>query len=154
MSAMDKPLVKEVISLPGSDSLLGSTPPAEKQKLLGISKRGNPYLRRLFAQGARAVLQVRDKQEPGLRRWLEQLAGRRHVHVAAIALANEMARISWAVLASQQRYQPSTVDAFAARFPHLQPSDGGLIWIMNPPGLLANNEIAKRSIPALWKPMV
>lgn len=86
-----------------------------KQKLLGISKRGNPYLRRLFVQGARAVLQVRDKQAPGLRRWLEQLAERKHIHVAAIALANKMARISWAVLASEKAYQPPTIDALACK---------------------------------------
>jgi len=41
-----------------------------KQKLLGISKRGNPYLRKLFVQGARAVLQFREKQSSGLRTWL------------------------------------------------------------------------------------
>ncbi|MDR3736470.1 MAG: IS110 family transposase [Acidobacteriaceae bacterium] len=47
-----------------------------KQKLLGISKRGNSYLRRLFIQGARAVLQQRTKQTSGLSTWLEQLAAR------------------------------------------------------------------------------
>src|ERR1700734_1572349 len=45
-----------------------------KQKLLSISKRGNHYLRRLFVSGARAVLQCRDKQPPGLSAWLGQLA--------------------------------------------------------------------------------
>ena len=45
-----------------------------KQKLLGISKRGNSYLRRLFIQGARAVLQHRTKQSSGLSAWLSQLA--------------------------------------------------------------------------------
>jgi transposase len=59
-----------------------------KQRLLGISKRGNPYLRRLFIQGARAVLQMRHKQAPGLSCWLERLSSRKHTHVAAIALAN------------------------------------------------------------------
>jgi transposase len=43
-----------------------------KQKLLGISKRGNSYLRKLFVQGARAVLQQKTKQAPGLKAWLEQ----------------------------------------------------------------------------------
>jgi transposase len=48
-----------------------------KQKLLGIiSKRGNCYLRRLFVQGARAVLQFREKESSGLRAWLAQLASR------------------------------------------------------------------------------
>ena len=46
-----------------------------KQKLLGISKRGNKYLRRLFVQGARSVLQQRHKKAPGLSSWLAQLLG-------------------------------------------------------------------------------
>jgi len=77
-----------------------------KQHLLGISKRGNPYLRRLFVQGARAVLQVRDKQDPALKKWLNGMAERKHNNVAVIALANKLARISWAVLAKEQAYQP------------------------------------------------
>src|SRR4051812_47700414 len=59
-----------------------------KQKLLGIGKRGNVYLRKLFIQGARAVLQFKDKQSPGLRNWLAQLTARTHYNVAAVALAN------------------------------------------------------------------
>src|SRR3982074_309083 len=47
-----------------------------KQKLLGISKGGNKYLRRLFVQGARSVLQQRHKQAPGLSSWLAQLLWR------------------------------------------------------------------------------
>ena len=49
-----------------------------KQKLLGISKRGNRYLRKLFVQCARAVLQQKTKQSPGLKAWLEQLTSRTH----------------------------------------------------------------------------
>src|SRR6266404_2225478 len=70
-----------------------------QQKLLGISKRGNSYLRRLFVQGARAVLQQRTKQSSGLSTWLAQLTSRTHRNVAAVALANKLARIAWAVLA-------------------------------------------------------
>lgn len=77
-----------------------------KQKLLGISKRGNGYLRRLFVQGARAVLQFRDKQSPGLRAWLAQLTSRTHYNVAGVALANKLARIAWAVLAKGEVYRP------------------------------------------------
>ena len=69
---------------------LGLVPKQEstggKQKLLGISKRGNHYLRRLFVSGARAVLQCRDKQSAGLSAWLGQLASRVHTNVAAVAL--------------------------------------------------------------------
>ncbi len=47
-----------------------------KQKLLGIRKRGNRYLRKLFVQCARAVLQQKTKQSPGLKAWLEKLTSR------------------------------------------------------------------------------
>ena len=77
-----------------------------KQKLLGISKRGNSYLRRLFVQGARAVLQQRAKQSSGLSAWLAQLTTRTHSNVAAVALANKLARMAWAVLAKNEPYRP------------------------------------------------
>jgi transposase len=77
-----------------------------KQKLLGISKRGNSYLRRLFVQGARAVLQQSAKQSPGLRAWLVQLTSRTHRNVAGVALANKLARMAWAVLAKNETYRP------------------------------------------------
>jgi len=88
---------------------LGLVPKQEstggKQKLLSISKRGNHYLRRLFVSGARAVLQCRDKQSPGLSAWLGQLASRVHTNIAAVALANKMARVAWAVLAKSEAYR-------------------------------------------------
>ena len=77
-----------------------------KQKLLGISKRGNAYLRRLFIQGARAVLQSREKQSSGLRIWLAQLTSRTHYNVVGVALANKLARMAWAVLAKGEVYRP------------------------------------------------
>ena len=77
-----------------------------KQKLLGISKRGNCYLRRLFVQGARAVLQFREKQSSGLGAWLAQLASRAHYNVVGVALANKLARMAWAVLAKGEVYRP------------------------------------------------
>lgn len=77
-----------------------------KQKLLGISKRGNAYLRRLFIQGARAVLQHSSKQPSALTGWLAQLASRAHPDVVAVALANKLARIAWAVLAKGESYSP------------------------------------------------
>jgi transposase len=76
-----------------------------KQKLLGISKRGNKYLRRLFVQGARSVLQHRHKQAPGLSRWLAQLLARAHQNVVIVALANKMVRMAWAVLYKNERYR-------------------------------------------------
>jgi len=76
-----------------------------KQKLLGISKRGNKYLRRLFIQGARSVLQQRHKQAPGLSEWLAQLLARTHQNVVVVALANKLVRMSWAVLCKNERYR-------------------------------------------------
>jgi transposase len=77
-----------------------------KQKLLGISKRGNGYLRRLFVQGPHAVLQFREKQSSGLSAWLAQLSARGNYNVAGVALANKLARIAWAVLAKGEVYRP------------------------------------------------
>ncbi len=77
-----------------------------KQRLLGISKRGNSYLRRLFAQGARAVMMRRANQAPGLRQWLEKLALCKRHNVAIVALANKLARIAWAVFAGNESYRP------------------------------------------------
>ena len=77
-----------------------------KQSLLGISKRGNPYLRKQLVQGARAVLQKRSCQTSGLSCWLERLVTRKHGNVAVIALANKLARMAWAVLAKGEAYRP------------------------------------------------
>jgi len=52
------------------------------------------------------VLQCRDKQSSGLSAWLGQLASRVHTNVAAVALANKMARIAWALLAKSEVYRP------------------------------------------------
>ena len=73
-----------------------------KQKLLGISKRGNGYLRKLLIQGARIVTRhslIREAPPEDYRtRWLQELAGRRGKMVAAVAQANKTARIAWNVL--------------------------------------------------------
>jgi transposase len=78
-----------------------------KQRLLGISKRGNDYLRRLFVQGARTLMMRRSKHNWGLGPWLEKLVARKHHNVAAIALANKLARTAWAVLAKGELYRPA-----------------------------------------------
>ena len=76
-----------------------------KERLLGICKRGDSYLRTLLIQGARAVLrQIGDKADYRSQ-WLRQLQGRRHANVAAVALANKNARIAWALLAHGETYQ-------------------------------------------------
>jgi transposase len=97
----------------GFSAWLGLTPgeysTGGKQKLLGISKRGNGYLRKLLVHGARAVLQFRDKQSPGLRAWLGQLVLRAHRNVVTIALANKMARMAWALLVKGETYRPPSM---------------------------------------------
>jgi len=85
-----------------------------RQKLLGISKRGNSYLRRLFVQGARAVMQQSTKQSSGLSAWLAQLTSRTHHNVVAVALANKLARMAWAVLAKNEQYRPPVLADVAA----------------------------------------
>src|SRR6266699_489879 len=80
-----------------------------KQKLLGISKRGNKYLRTLFVQGARSVLQQRHKQAPGLSHWLAQLLARAHQNVVIVALANKLVRMAWAVLCKNERYRAAVL---------------------------------------------
>lgn len=74
-----------------------------KVKLLGISKRGDTYLRTLLIHGARSVLH--HAKEPGP--WLEQLKGRRPANVVIVAQAAKTARTIWAVVAKQQDYQRS-----------------------------------------------
>ena len=71
-----------------------------KIRLGHISKRGDPYLRKLFIHGARIVV-TRSKQRP---EWVEALLKRRPVNVVIVALANKMARTAWALLAHGQTY--------------------------------------------------
>jgi len=85
-----------------------------KQKLTGISRRGNKYLRKLFVQGAHAVLLHRTKQDPGLSMWLAKLVSRKPPQVATVALANKMARIAWAVLSKGEAYRPPLAAQAAA----------------------------------------
>lgn len=77
-----------------------------KQNLLGISKRGDSYLRTLLIHGARSVL-YRAMQKLDPRNWAFTVAIRRNKNVAAVALANKSARIIWALLAHNRQYQPN-----------------------------------------------
>jgi transposase len=69
-----------------------------KPRLLGITKRGDTHLRRLFVQGARALWVWKDQRDDPLHAWIRRLAGRMHPHVAICALANKLVRICWALL--------------------------------------------------------
>lgn len=78
-----------------------------RARLLGISKRGDRYLRTLLIHGARAALgRAGAKQDPRSL-WLGKLRQRRHPNVAAVALANKNARIAWAMLSSDTCYEPA-----------------------------------------------
>ncbi len=76
-----------------------------KQKLGGITKRGNQYLRGLLIQGAWSVVQHADKSDDRLSRWARELIERRGKHKAVVAVANKLARIIWSMLYHKTEYQ-------------------------------------------------
>ena len=75
-----------------------------KPKLLGISKRGNKYLRKQLIHGARAALPYVAERDTPLGRWAKGLMNRAHRNVAVVAFANKLARIAWAVLRRGERF--------------------------------------------------
>lgn len=80
-----------------------------KEKLLGISKRGDGYVRCLLVHGARAVIRHIKRRlkngQPGGNAWVEQCLQRMHVNEATVALANKMARTAWALLAHNETWR-------------------------------------------------
>jgi transposase len=80
-----------------------------KPRLLGISKRGDRYLRKLLVHGARATLRWVDTKCDDRSQWLRALIARRGKNRAAVALANKNARIVWALLAHNQEYRVGTI---------------------------------------------
>lgn len=80
-----------------------------KDKLLGISKRGDAYLRTLLIHGARAVIKTAKDKSDRLSLWLQALCARRNKNVAAVALANKTMRMAWAMLTSGQDYKAPAV---------------------------------------------
>jgi len=85
-----------------------------KQKLLGISKRGNVYLRRMLIHGARAVLLRIKYDTAGLGQWVHRLAQRAPRNKVIVAIANKLARIAWAVLSSGNDYRHQPLQAVPA----------------------------------------
>lgn len=75
-----------------------------RTRLLGISKRGDRYLRTLLVHGARAALVRCGRKTDSRSLWLQKLRARRHPNVAAVALANKNARIAWALLRRGEDY--------------------------------------------------
>jgi transposase len=78
-----------------------------KERILGISKRGDAYLRQLLVHGARsAVRAAKDKTDP-LSRWINGLLAHKHSNVVTVALANKTARMAWALIRRDIDYDPA-----------------------------------------------
>lgn len=78
-----------------------------KPRLLGISKRGDRYLRCLLVHGARSVVIAAQRKDDRLSRWINRVRAARGINKATVALANKLTRIGWAVLRSNTVYQPA-----------------------------------------------
>jgi transposase len=85
----------------------------DKTRLLGISKRGDRYIRTLLIHGARSVIEamLRKDKDDARSRWLKRLVIERGKNRAAVALANKNARIAWALLTREEAYQASAASA-------------------------------------------
>jgi len=80
-----------------------------KPRLMGISKRGNKYLRKLLVHGARAALPALSASPTPIGQWLQGLMARAHKNSVVVALANKLARIVWAVLRQGGTYNAAAV---------------------------------------------
>lgn len=78
-----------------------------KEKLGGISKRGDKFLRTLLIHGARSVIRFSETKTDKRNAWVNQLIARRNKNVATVALANKNARIIWSILAREEHYRPA-----------------------------------------------
>ncbi len=91
---------------------LGLTPGHRKsgnrEVMLGISKRGDRYLRTLLIHGARAVVNVAERRRDARSVWASKIKDRHCANVAAVALANKNARIIWALLSRNDDYRPAS----------------------------------------------
>ena len=85
-----------------------------KPRLLGITKRGNTYLRTLIVHGARAALPSLSESPTAMGEWLRGLIGRMHKNKVVVALAGKLARIAWAVLRSGESYAARACQTMAA----------------------------------------
>jgi transposase len=82
-----------------------------KEKLLGISKRGDAYVRCLLVHGARSMINASKGKDDRLSQWVMRIATTRHPNVAAVAMANKTARIAWAMIRKGSDYQPDLAAA-------------------------------------------
>jgi transposase len=77
-----------------------------KDRLLGISKRGDAYLRQLLVHGARATVRTVGCKTDPLSRWIRALLERKHTNVVVVALASKTARMAWALIHDNSDYEP------------------------------------------------
>ncbi|OOZ53177.1 IS110 family transposase [Solemya velum gill symbiont] len=82
-----------------------------KDRLLGISKRGDAYLRCLLVHGARSAMRTAKDKDDRLSRWITSLQERRHANVAAVAMANKLARMAWVIMSKEIDYDPDFISA-------------------------------------------
>jgi transposase len=82
-----------------------------KQRLFGISKRGDCYLRTLLIHGARSALRCAEGKNDRMLQWALKLKEKKGFNVAAVALANKMVRVAWAMLAHGRRYEAQRNDS-------------------------------------------
>jgi len=82
-----------------------------KERLLGISKRGDAYVRCLLVHGARSMIFSSKVKNDRLSQWVKRIATTRHPNVAAVAMANKTARIAWAMIRNGSDYQPDYATA-------------------------------------------
>jgi transposase len=80
-----------------------------KTNLLGMSKRGDSYLRTLLIHGARSVIYRASLKKDNINSWVNSLVSRRNKNIAAVALANKNIRIVWALLAHDREFRPDYV---------------------------------------------
>ena len=80
-------------------------------KLLGITKRGSKYLRKMLIQGARAALPTLKTSDTRVGAWLRGLLSRAHLNTAVVALAAKMARTAWALLRREDIYRAAALAA-------------------------------------------
>jgi transposase len=80
-----------------------------KDRLYGITKRGDAYVRSQVIHGARSVAMQASKKEDSLSCWITKLIERRGFNKAVVALANKLIRIAWAVVSKGERYRSQVI---------------------------------------------
>jgi transposase len=117
--AQEDPTAKRLQQLRGVGPLIatalvatiGDGKQGGKERLLGISKRGDAYLRCLLVHGARSAVRTAKDKDDRLSHWIINLQARRHANVVAVAMANKMARMAWVIMTKDVDYDPDLAAA-------------------------------------------